>query len=98
VESIPAGYWTTYGDLAELAGTSPIAVGRYVANEADLEGAWRVLGSEGKPRPDFRWLDPTDERDLAEVLAQEGLELTPSGAANPSKRLYRADLEKLVTS
>jgi alkylated DNA nucleotide flippase Atl1 len=96
VEAIPAGHWTTYGDLAELAGTSAIAVGRYVANEADLEGAWRVLGSDGKARPDFRWGDPADTRDLQEVLASEGLAVSSGGIADPSKRLRRGELEKLV--
>jgi alkylated DNA nucleotide flippase Atl1 len=96
VESIPPGQWTTYGDLAELAGTAAIAVGRYVANEANLEGAWRVLGSDGKPRPDFRWTDPADQRSPMDVLTEEGLTFTSSGGADPSSRLRRADLESLI--
>ena len=73
-----------------------LRVGRYVGNEADLEGAWRVLGSDGKARPDFRWGDPADKRDLQEVLASEGLAVSSNGIADRSKRLRRGELEKLL--
>jgi alkylated DNA nucleotide flippase Atl1 len=97
VEAIPEGRWTTYGDLAELAGTSAIAVGRYIASTTDLKGAYRVLGADGKPRPDFRWSDPDEDRDVIDVLSAEGIALTPAGAAEEAHRLRKDELEALLT-
>lgn len=96
VEAIPRGRWTSYGDLAELAGTAAITVGRFVAGEEELVGAWRVMGADGRPRPDFRWSDPSDERDIVQVLTSEGVRFGPNGAADDAQRLRRADLEALV--
>lgn len=95
IERIPPGRWTTYGDLAELTGTAGIAVGGWIARQSDVEGAWRVLGADGKPRPDFRWSDPHDDRDVVDVLVSEGIEFGSNGAAESSQRLRRIDLEHL---
>ena len=42
---IPAGRWTNYGALAELAfaGTSDQAIGNYVANTTEETNAYRAL-------------------------------------------------------
>lgn len=96
VERVPPGRWTTYGDLAERTGTSAIALGRWIAGQTELEGAWRVIGGNGKPRPDFRWSDPDDDRDVVEVLAGEGVVFGATGAADPSQRLHKEDLERLL--
>jgi alkylated DNA nucleotide flippase Atl1 len=95
IEAIPAGRWTTYGDLAEIAGTAAIAVGRYVASVESPPGAHRVLGADGKVRPDFRWTDPDDTRDIFQVLREEGVGIGPSGAADPAQRLHSNDLREL---
>jgi alkylated DNA nucleotide flippase Atl1 len=98
VEAIPPGRWTSYGDLAELAGTAAITVGRFVAGDRGLSGAWRVMGADGRPRPDFRWSDPNDERDIVEVLVSEGVRFGPNGSADESQRLRSSDLGKLAAA
>ena len=58
VTAIPRGRWTTYGELAQLGGIAAISVGQHVTNTPTLDNAYRVLGSDGKPRPGFRWDTP----------------------------------------
>jgi alkylated DNA nucleotide flippase Atl1 len=96
VELLPAGAWTTYGDIAGLAGTAAIAVGRWVSTNAELPNAWRVLGSNGKPRPDFHWDDPDDTRDVTAVLAAEGVRFDNTGSADDFQRLRVDDLRRLI--
>lgn len=87
VAAIPAGRWTTYGDLAELGGTAPVPVGQHLVNTAGLPNAHRVLGADGTPRPNFRWSDPDDHRDVREVLAGEGVIFGADGAAAAEQRI-----------
>ncbi len=54
---IPAGAWTTYGDLAALIGSHPVPVGVRLANHP-LPNAHRVLQADGTISPSFRWPDP----------------------------------------
>jgi alkylated DNA nucleotide flippase Atl1 len=93
---IPRGRWTTYGDLAQLGGTAAMPVGQHVANCPLLENAYRVLGADGKPRPDFRWNDPADPRKVTEVLRADGVRFLPNGAADPSQRITGAELTVLI--
>jgi alkylated DNA nucleotide flippase Atl1 len=95
IEAVPPGSWTTYGDLAELAGTAAMPVGQFVTRER-IEGAWRVMGVDGRPRPDFRWLDPDDTRDVVEVLRSEGVSFSANGAADAAQRLKVSDLAGLI--
>jgi alkylated DNA nucleotide flippase Atl1 len=53
---IPAGRWTAYSDLAELIGSYPMPVGVHLATRS-VDNAWRVLTQEGKPSPQFAWVD-----------------------------------------
>lgn len=94
--ALPEGGWTTYGDLAGLVGTSAIAVGQWVANTSDVPNAWRVIGANRKPRPDFRWTNPADARDVLTVLVSEGVRFDPSGAADETQRLRMDALRQLV--
>ncbi len=95
VRLLRAGQWTTYGDLAQLGGTAPLAVGQHLA-ASQMPGAYRVLDSFGRVRPGFRWVDGSDARDPIEVLVQEGLRFDAGGAASESQRLRVADLESLL--
>ena len=92
VAAIPPGYWTSYGDLAELIGTSAQAVGSHIVANLSLLGAHRVLTSAGAPSDGFRWADPSDPRDLREVLEAEGLTFSSDGFANQEARLTAEDL------
>jgi hypothetical protein len=52
---VPAGRWTTYGELARAVGTAAQPLGGHVTRCPDCPNAWRILGGEGKPRDGFRW-------------------------------------------
>jgi alkylated DNA nucleotide flippase Atl1 len=98
VAAIPAGRWTSYSDLAELAGTSAVAVGQRMANALDNSFAYRVLGSDGHVSPGFRWTDSAKSLDPRRLLGEEGIIFLPSGEADPSQRLSAEALQALVTS
>src|ERR1700722_3091305 len=68
---IPAGGWTTYGDVAALIGTHPIAVGSRLANYP-IPNAHRVLQADGRISPNFRWVDERPESPRA-LLESEGV-------------------------
>lgn len=89
--AIPAGHWTSYGDLAALVGTHPVPLGQHVAS-VQIAGAHRVLQSGGRVSPAFRWTDPRDERDPRTVLEAEGLRFSESGVADEAARLTTTDL------
>jgi alkylated DNA nucleotide flippase Atl1 len=94
IEAIPPGRWTSYGELAELAGTSAQAVGGYVANVHDTN-AYRVLGSDGSVSPGFHWADPNDTRDVRAVLEAEGV-VFDAEQASPEQRLNAEELTALI--
>ena len=58
--AIPDGRWTTYGDLAALAGTAAQAVGNHIVANPSLPKAYRVLTFDGRVSEGFRWSDPSD--------------------------------------
>lgn len=96
ITAIPRGRWTTYGELAQLGGTAAVPVGQHVANTPALGNAYRVLGSDGKPRPDFRWNKPSDSRIVADVLREDGVRFGAGGAADPSQRITAEELSALI--
>ena len=93
LEAIPAGRWTTYGDLAKVIGTAPQPLGQHITKCPDCPNAQRVLGADGRPRPGFSWGDPTNQRTQEEALVADGVRMV-DGAADPSQRL---DLRGLAT-
>lgn len=98
VAAIPAGRWTSYGDLAELGGTGAVAIGNRMASAAGGSNAYRVLGADGRVSQGFRWADPADHRDVRAVLEAEGVVFDTNGAADPSQRVTAADLHTLLPS
>ncbi len=96
VTAIPRGRWTTYGELAQLGGTAAVPVGQHIANTPGLDTAYRVLGSDGIPRPDFRWGDPDDTRNVTDVLKDDGVRFDANGAADSSQRINVAELSSLI--
>jgi alkylated DNA nucleotide flippase Atl1 len=93
--AIPAGRWTTYGELAALVGTAAQPLGQHIQHCPACPNAQRVLGADGKPRPGFSWGDPKETRGQQEMLEAEGMEFS-SGAADPSRHLDTAALAALV--
>jgi alkylated DNA nucleotide flippase Atl1 len=96
VEAIPAGRWTTYGDLAELGGTAAVPVGNHVASVEGGGAAYRVLSSDGSVSPDFAWLNPNDERDVHDVLSAEGVDFGEDGRASSDQRISAEELSALI--
>ncbi|CAN5314793.1 DUF262 domain-containing protein [soil metagenome] len=94
--ALPPGTWTTYGDLAELIGSHQVPVGQHLANTRGLLNAHRVLTSEGRVAPGFRWGDPDDERDIHGVLEAEVINFGTDRRADPAQRLRSDDLADLI--
>jgi len=94
--AVPAGRWTTYGDLAELGGTSPQPVGNHVVTLGLEHHAYRVLSADGTISDSFHWTDPRDGRDVRAVLAAEGIRFDTAGRADQAQRLSAAELVTLI--
>jgi alkylated DNA nucleotide flippase Atl1 len=92
--AIPPGAWTTYGDLAELIGSHPVPVGVHLATHP-VPNAWRVLTSDGKISPGFRWEVEGRTDDPQQLLESEGVTFT-GGRAAATQRLTGLDLAALV--
>jgi alkylated DNA nucleotide flippase Atl1 len=92
---LPSGRWTTYGDLAQVVGTAAQPLGGHMSRCEECPNAWRVLGGDGRPRPNFAWSDPTEVRTQEEALSAEAVTFT-HGVADPSKRLKAAELNHLI--
>jgi alkylated DNA nucleotide flippase Atl1 len=96
IAAIPRGRWTTYGELAQLGGTAAVPVGQHIVNTPGLDNAYLVLGSDGKPRPDFRWQNPGDTRNLMDVLREDGVRFDANGIADTSQRISATELSSLI--
>jgi alkylated DNA nucleotide flippase Atl1 len=91
---IPAGGWTTYGDVAALTGTHPIAVGSHLANHP-VPNVHRVLQSDGRVSPNFRWTDGRTEPAPRTLLEAEGVVFDDRDRADPQQRLNAKELADL---
>ncbi|MEN8583132.1 DUF4268 domain-containing protein [Burkholderia sp. RS01] len=91
VAEIPAGRWTTYGDVAIVAGTWAQPLAAIVAN-FPMANAWRVLQSGGTISPGFRWTEPGRDDDPRLVLAEEGLTFDAEGHADPEQFIGAEEL------
>jgi alkylated DNA nucleotide flippase Atl1 len=89
--AIPAGRWTSYGEVAIVAGTYPQPLAAVLVRY-ELPNAWRVLQAAGTVSPGFRWTDPTRKDDPRDVLAAEGVRFDESGRALPEDFLTAQDL------
>jgi len=95
LERIPAGRWTTYGDLAAVIGTHANPLGQHVTRCSSCANAYRVLAHTGRTASRFRWEDPTRTDDVEDVLAGEGVRFD-GGVADRGQRLGPEDLKALV--
>ena len=95
MEAIPAGRWTTYGDLAALVGTAPQPLGQHIQRCPECPNFQRVLGADGKPRPGFSLVDPNENRSQQDLLESEGVRFS-NGAADPRRHLDTAALAAFV--
>lgn len=89
--AIPAGRWTSYGEMAIVAGTYPQPLAA-VLTRYELPNAWRVLQAAGTISPGFRWTDPSRNEDPRAILAAEGVRFDEAGRAAPEDFLTAQDL------
>ncbi|WP_329367636.1 DUF262 domain-containing protein [Streptomyces sp. NBC_00669] len=94
--AMPAGTWTTYGDVAALIGTHAVPVGQHLATKAGLHGAYRVLTADGRVSAGFHWPDGEESGDARTRLEAEGVPFDEAGRARRSHRLTTADLAALT--
>ena len=92
---IPAGAWTTYGDLAALIGSHPVPVGVRLASHP-LPNAHRVLQAEGTISPSFRWVDTDRSDNPLDLLRAEGVTFDEQGRADQAQRLTVEDLAQFA--
>ncbi|MBF9131349.1 DUF262 domain-containing protein [Plantactinospora sp. S1510] len=92
---LPAGSWTTYGDVAALIGSHPVPVGARLATYP-APNAHRVLQVEGTVSPGFRWVDPTRSDDPRDLLRAEGVEFDRYERANQAQRIVAEELAQLA--
>lgn len=83
---LPAGGWTTYKDLADVIGSSAIAVGQHIARCSECPNAYRVLTSRRTVSEGFRWSDEDRDDDPQELLTSEGVTFDEAGRADPATR------------
>jgi alkylated DNA nucleotide flippase Atl1 len=95
LERLGSGHWTAYGDLAKALGTGPQAVANHVTACGDCSGAWRVLGGDGRSRPNFRWANPTDTRTQQQALESDGVSFI-GDAADQHARVDETGLRRLM--
>ena len=90
---VPAGRWTTYGDLAAVVGTAPMPLGGHIMTCPICPSAYRVLGTDGRPRPGFSWDDQADHRTQEQALAEEGVSFQ-NGVADRAQRMGVEELKR----
>lgn len=97
LESLPAGSWTSYGNLAEVIGTAPQPLGAHLASCMQCTNAHRVLKGDGAVAAKFAWTDPRDTRSPVDVLLSEGIRVV-DGRAAPGQMLGSDELAALVVA
>ncbi|HEY0260294.1 MAG TPA: DUF4268 domain-containing protein [Lacisediminihabitans sp.] len=95
VAEIPAGRWTSYGEVALVAGSYPQPVAAIITTHP-MQGAWRVLQTGGTISPGFRWLDPERTDDLHTHLMSEGLQFDDDGHAAADQFIDGRELAELA--
>lgn len=96
VAKIPAGKWASYGDIAEVVGTSNQAVGQRLT-KGQADGAWRVLRISGQIAPGFKWGTYSEHsgKDPISVLEAEGLVFDETGSAALEQKISLEELFEL---
>jgi alkylated DNA nucleotide flippase Atl1 len=91
VDAIPAGWWTSYKEVARAAGNAngAMAIGSWLLSGARTANAWRVLNSRGEVSEG--WTPATDDQprttdDVRARLRAEGIDVDHRGRAEPGKR------------
>lgn len=94
LEYIEPGQWTSYSDLAAVAGTNAQTIGSAM-NATTSGSAYRVIGKNGRPVDGFTW---PDGRSITqrEALEAEGVTFDASGAASEAQHVRGEDLRAFL--
>jgi alkylated DNA nucleotide flippase Atl1 len=95
LQAIPAGSWTTYGDVAAVIGTHPVPLGQRLANHPS-PNAHRVLAAGGFVASNFRWIEPGRTDSGREALELEGVTFDEAGRADQAEHLMAEELAVLA--
>ncbi len=93
--ALPAGTWTTYGELAKLLGTAGQPVGNHIRSCTICPRAHRVLNDKGRISDRFKWSDPTRTDDPVDLLRADGVTVNGQ-VADPSQKLDAVALASLL--
>ena len=96
LDAVPAGRWTTYGDIASAIGTAPQPLGAHIVRCDRCQNGYRVLNANGRIPAGFRWSDPDRTDDPIELLRTKGVRFL-SGRADEMQRLAAADLTTILS-
>ncbi len=95
---IPAGRWTTYGDVGSLVDVHSRGLGSHIKSCSHCPNAVRVLAAGGQRHGSgFRWSNPDRNDDPNDVLEQEGVRFE-NGRAAPEQYLPALELARLFAS
>lgn len=95
LERLPTATWTSYGELAELVGTGPRQIARFLSHSFGIDNAFRVLRSDGRVSDGFHWSGNT-ESSVYDALREQGIEFSPGLVADPDQRLDAEELHELI--
>jgi alkylated DNA nucleotide flippase Atl1 len=91
LRNLPVGRWATYGDVAELVGTSTMGLSSHIKVCTACANCHKILQKAGTISPQFRWADPDDRRDPRVLLESEGLRFIDD-QADPARQVHMAEL------
>ncbi len=94
LDALEPGQWSTYRELAAVAGTNAQTVGTFMS-KSTAEGVHRVMGHDGRPVPGFVWRDGRTETQR-DVLEAEGVEFDESGTASEAQHVRTEDIRDFL--
>jgi 5-methylcytosine-specific restriction protein B len=95
---VAPGQWTSYEDIAAVAGTDPATATNFLAKQR-VPNAHRVLREDGTPPPEGmlnQWL--RGGTDIREELRKEGVEFDEGGRASQGQRVTADDLRTHIAA
>jgi 5-methylcytosine-specific restriction protein B len=95
---VAPGQWTSYEDIAAVAGTDPATATNFLAKQR-VPNAHRVLREDGTPPPEGmlnQWL--RGGTDIREELRKEGVEIDEGGRASQAQRVTAEDLRAHIAA
>lgn len=95
VAEVPAGRWTTIGELSDHLESSPIEVSKLLRSK-EIEFAWRVMDATGQHADQLA--EPASARALTNRLLDEGVQLDASGRALRSQYWSYSESSNLAGS